>query len=611
MWSAQQRNYFCSPTNLAAQGEVDHISMYIGRRNVEGGGRQATFSNKNYRTIIGLKGDINENWNFDVYGQYGTTSANFGNKNYLSNAKIVRALDVVPGPGGAATCQSVIDGSDSACVPWNIWRPGGVTAAATTYLAVPLLVEGDVTERVVSGNVSGDLGAYGVKLPSASSGMQINLGAEWRSESLDYRPDAASQAGDAAGSGGPTNPLTGAFKVKELFTEMRLPLINDKTGAQELTIEAGYRFSDYSLGFNTDTYKIGLDWVPVEDLRLRGSYQRAVRAPNIGELFAPQSVQLDGTTDPCAGAAPAFSAALCALTGVSAAQYGNINPNPAAQYNGKLGGNPNLLPETADTYSFGFIYKPSFVQNLTVSADYYNIKVEDVIGPLGGDVIINNCLTTQNPVFCTAIKRSATGSLWRTDDGYIEDVNVNFGSISTKGIDVKARYKHDVGNLGSMRYSLEGTKVLEALTQPLTNGASFDCVGFYGSQCGVPNPKWRHVFNATWATPWAGLDLTLRWRYIGTAKTEKASSDPQLRATFYPETAVFDAYSYIDLSGAWVIKDKLNVRIGVNNVTDKDPPISVSGAFSTCPTTTCNGNVYAQVYDTLGRYAYLNMSVQF
>jgi outer membrane receptor protein involved in Fe transport len=611
LWSAAQRNFLCSPANLAAQGETDHISMYIGRRNVEGGGRQAIFDSKSYRGIVGVRGDINENWNFDVYGQYGTTTIGNQNANYLDNSKIARALDVVPGPGGVATCQSVIDRSDTACVPWNIWQPGGVTPAATSYLATPLLVAGDVTERVVSGNVSGDLGAYGVKLPSAESGMQINLGAEWRSEQLDFRPDAVSQAGTAAGAGGKTVPLNGAFTVKELFMEARLPLIDGKTGAQSLALETGYRFSDYNLGFSTDTYKVGLEWVPVEDLRLRASYQRAVRAPNIGELFFPQAVGLDGTTDPCAGAAPAFTLAQCARTGVTAAQYGSIGANPAAQYNGLLGGNPALKPEEADTYSVGFVYKPSFVENLTVSLDYFDIKVDKVIGPIGADVIISNCLTLGTPEFCSAVRRSASGSLWRSNDGYISDLNVNAGSLGSKGIDVKLRYKHGIGSLGSISYTLDGTYAKELFFQPVPGGAQFDCIGYYGSNCGVSNPKWRHVFKATWSTPWAGLDLALRWRHTGDVITEKASSDPQLSNRFYPETATFPKYNYLDLTASWTVKEKLDFRIGVNNLTDKDPPISVSGTFSTCPTTLCNGNTYPGVYDTLGRYVYMNASVKF
>jgi iron complex outermembrane recepter protein len=623
-----QVDVICSPENLAAQGETDAISMYIGRRNVEGGGRQATFDAKTYRAIIGARGDVSDNWSFDFYGQWSTTTNNNGNLNYLSNEKIVRALDVVPdtraGTSGQPVCASVLDGSDPNCVPWNIWVPGGVTAAATNYLSIPLLISADVTERVVSGSLSGDLGAYGIQMPTAESGLQINVGAEWRSEEGNFRPDAASQAGDAAGSGGPTPPVSGGFRVKELFTEMRMPLVEGRAGAESLSVEGGYRFSDYSLGFSTDTYKFGLDWSPINDIRFRGSYQRAVRAPNVGELFSPQSVGLDGTTDPCAGAAAGATTgvpgtgtvngntfAQCARTGVTLTQFGNIQPNPAAQYNGLLGGNPDLVPETADTYSYGFVFQPSFVENLTIAVDYFNIKIENVIGPIGGDPIITNCVQTGNPIFCNAINRSPTGSLWRTDTGFIEDVNVNFGALTSEGIDLKARYRFDTESVGAFSFNVEGTFMLESTVQPLNDGPAYDCVGFYGSACGVPNPEWRHTFTTTWATPWLGMDLTARWRHIGDVTTERSSTDPQLSAAVFQQFADFGAYNYLDLSGSWTIKEQLDLRVGVNNIADKDPPIAPSGTLSTCPTTICNGNVYAQVYDSLGRFVYFNVSYKF
>jgi iron complex outermembrane receptor protein len=610
--TAQERAIICSPANLAAQGTTDRITMYVARRNVEGGGRQATFENNAYHVTLGTKGDISDAWSFDVYGQFGNTSIVNGNLNYLSNAKIINALQVVPDPvTGAPVCQSVLDKTDTACVPWNIWVPGGVTKAATDYLSIPLIVTGNVTQFIGSGSITGDLGKYGVQLPTANSGLQFNVGAEWRQERSEFNPDAASQAGDAAGSGGPTTPVKGAFSVREIFTEARMPFVEGKKGVESLSGEIGYRYSDYSLGFNTDTYKAGLEWSPISDLRIRGSYQRAVRAPNIGELFTPQSVGLDGTSDPCAGSAPSATLAQCARTGVTAAQYGRISTNPAAQYNGLLGGNPNLKPETADTYSFGVQYRPSFVENLFVSVDYFNIKIENVIGPIGGDTIIGNCISSGAPVFCNAVKRNAQGSLWRSDDGYIEDTNVNFGSLTAKGIDIRATYGLNAGAAGSFKFDLTGTKAIESGVRPLTGGPLYDCVGFYGSNCGVPTPKWRHVATMNWTTPVEGLDVSLRWRYMGKVTTERKSTDPQLAARFYPETADINAYNWFDLSASYAVTKTWGLRIGVNNVLDKDPPISVSGTFSTCPTGPCNGNTWAQTYDTLGRYVYMRASASF
>ncbi|MBV9620158.1 MAG: TonB-dependent receptor [Gammaproteobacteria bacterium] len=589
--------------------------LYIGRRNAEGGGRQATFTNTAFRTVLGLKGDIGDAWKFDIYAQRGTVDNNNGNLNYFSNANILNALNVVPGPTGPQCAVG------PPCVPWNIWVPNGVTKAATDYLSIPLLVEADTTEEIVSGSITGDLGKYNFKLPTADDGIQVALGAEWRSENADFRPDLESQLGNAAGSGGPTKPVYGSFHVKEAFTEARVPIMEHAPGADELNLEAGYRYSDYSEGFKTNTYKVGLEWAPVHALRLRGSYQRAVRAPNILELYLPAAVVLDGTTDPCAGATPVPSAAQCAAAGVSAAQYGHIAPNAAAQYNGFTGGNPNLQPEKSDTYSVGFIFQPTFVANLMLSVDYYNIKVKDTIGPIGADTIIANCVATGNPIYCSAVHRDATGSLWRTPNGFITDTNVNFGSLGTKGVDVKVNYRVPMATLGSIAFALEGTRESDLTVQPLTNGPSYSCTGFFGARCGAPSPKWRHVLNTTWSTPWDAMDLTLRWRYLGEADSEFTSGNPQLAGKALPLTSHIPTYNYIDLSAAFAITKIVRLQLGVNNITDKDPPIidSGGGGFgSNCPNlsgiggaSSCNGNTWPGVYDALGRYIYGRITATF
>jgi iron complex outermembrane recepter protein len=611
--TAAEKAVICSPANLASQGYTDGLDMYIGRRNVEGGGRQEAFANTTYRTTVGAKGDLGDAWKWDAYGQYGTTQIAFQNLNYLSNTKIQNALNVVADPvTGQPVCQSVLDKTDKACVPWNIWVPGGVTPAAAAYLAIPLQIQGSVTEQVVSGSFTGDLGKYGVQLPSAASGLQINIGAEWREERATFDPDDASQKGIAAGSGGPTKPVAGGFHVAEGFTELRLPLVDNRAGAESLAFETGYRYSDYSLGFKTNTYKAGLEWAPVKDVRLRGSYQRAVRAPNVGELFTPNAVLLDGSTDPCAGAAPKFTAAQCAFSGVTAAQYGLIAANPASQYNGLLGGNPGLQPEKADTYAVGLVFQPHVVPNLSLSFDYFDIKIKNVIGAVGGDVILSNCITSGSPVFCNAVVRApGTGSLWKSTLGYISDTNVNFGELATKGVDVKGHYRVGMGSAGGLIFNLEGTKLQDLITTPVAGLASYDCAGLMGAKCLSPNPKWRHTLMTTWNTPWKGLDLGVRWRYFGGVDSELTSSQPLLTGTAYPPSAHVASYNYIDLTGAFSFNSVLTLRLGINNLFDKDPPVIPSGATSGCPTGPCNGNTWAQAYDTLGRYIYMHLTAQF
>jgi len=632
--SAAEAAWICSAANLTAQGNPTlsypgapaggepAALLYILRRNVEGGPRVATFATNAARQVVGLRGDMGDAWTFDVYAQHGSVDSQNGNRNYLSNANIINSLQVVPGAAGP-TCISALNGSDPACVPWNIWTPGGVTPAAIKYLSVPLLVDATVTEYVVDGSITGDLGKYGVQLPTASSGLQVNFGAEYRSEAANFLPDQLSQSGNAAGSGGPTPPVAGNFHVGEAFTELRLPLVSDHAGAEDLSLEGGYRYSNYTEGFTTNTYKIGLEWAPVKDLRLRGSYQRAVRSPNIGELFTPQTVGLDGSNDPCAAPLAAGSLttlttgvtfAQCALSGVTAAQFGNIASNPANQYNGFLGGNPQLLPEVADTYSAGFVLTPRAVPNLSISLDYFDIKIKNIIGPIGGDVILSNCINGVNAAtFCPLVHRGVGGSLWLTPAGFVTDINQNQGELSTAGIDIKASYRVPLPSAGSLLFGFEGTNLMNLKTTPVAGGGSYDCKGYFGSTCGAGDPGWRHVMNATWSTPWDAFDLTLRWRYIGSDKSELTSSNPFLSGNPYVPLSSISAFNYIDLTGAFDLYKNIRLQIGVNNVMDKDPPLVVGADCSTSSPAgaNCNGNTFPGVYDAMGRYWFMELTAKF
>jgi outer membrane receptor protein involved in Fe transport len=623
--TADEKSQICSPANLAAQTPTGGptptgINMYIGRRNVEGGGRVASFRSDNARLLVGARGDINDAWKYDAYAQRNTVDFAISNQNYFSNANISKALDVITDPAtGLPACRSAVDGTDTRCVPWNIWVPNGVTKAATNYLSIPLLIQATTTEEVVSGSVTGDLGKYGVKVPTADDGIRVNLGAEWRSEFAAFVPDYQSLLGNAAGAGGPTAPVSGAFTVREVFTEASVPLVNNAPLAESLSADLGYRYSSYSEGFKTNTYKMGLQWSPIQDIRTRASYQRAVRAPNIFELFQAQAVGLDGSKDPCSGATPTPTAAQCALTGVTAAQYGHIGANPAAQYNGFIGGNADLKPETSDTYSAGLVLQPHMVPGLVVSVDYFNIKVKDTIGPIGEDTLLANCIATGSPTYCSGIHRDANGSLWKSNAGFVNDLNVNFGSLVTKGIDIKGDYRVPLPALGSLAFSLEGTKLIALNTQPLTGGPSYNCKGLFGVVCGASNPGWRHVLNTTWSTPWDALDITLRWRYLGSATSELASGDPQLSGKSFPLTQRIPAYNYLDLSAMFQVYKGVRLQLGVNNITDKDPPTinSAGGGYaSNCPTLTpngssCNGNTFPGTYDALGRFIFAHITAQF
>jgi outer membrane receptor protein involved in Fe transport len=585
------------------------------RRNVEGGPRIDDLQHTSYRGVIGARGDLSPAISYDAFYQYGRTLFQDTYNNDFSIVRLGRSLDVVSGPNGQPICRSVRDGTDPTCVPYDIFAPGGVTTAAINYLQTPGFQRGTTEEQVAQASITAQLGEYGLQLPWATTGLGLNVGVEYRKESLDLDTDTAFRTGDLAGQGAATLPVSGSFSVREFFTEARLPIVNGGF-FHALTLEAGYRYSDYSVGnrgFNTDTYKFAGDFSPIRDIRLRAAYNRAVRSPNIQEFFAPQRVALNGNSDPCSGATPEATAAQCALTGVSAAQYGRITGNPAGQYNGLIGGNADLTPEIADTYTAGVVLQPRFLPRFALTVDYFDIRIENTVSTIGQDTIIQTCIDSADPTFCGLIRRDALGSLWRTSQGFVIDTAQNIGSLKTRGIDVGLSYSMDLGGIGSIALSGNGTYLDQLVTD---NGVSdpYDCSGFYGLQCGTPAPKWRHRARATLTTP-DGIGFSVQWRYFDPVKIDRSSSNPSLNGAFAPVNRRIGAQSYIDVSLSATVEKNFTMRLGVNNLLDRDPPIigsnGASGVINACPGTFCNGNTFPNVYDALGRYIFTGVTLDF
>ena len=410
----------CGPAEVAAGTDVP---FYIGRRNVEGGGRQQSFANSTYRAVVGLRGAINDGWGYDVSAQYSSGTGTTSTLNYFVTPRVVRALDVVldprPGAGfGQPVCQSVIDAVDPACVPWNPLQPGGITPEALAYLQASGLQIGRISQEVYNGIVTGDLGVYGIKSPMASDGIQVVFGAEYRRDELENTVDALQELGQLGGSGGPTIGISGFTKVEELFMEARVPIAQDRTGMESLSFDTAYRYSDYGDGVQTDTYKFGLEWAPIADVRLRASYQKAVRAANIVELFTAQGFNLfDMNGDPCGAddrSADASDAECIGATtpGVPIPGAPALD-SPAGQYNFLQGGNLDLTPEEADTYSYGVVFQPRFAPGLALTVDYFDIKIDNTISTIGSVNILTGCYTNEDPTACALIHRNpGTGQLW-------------------------------------------------------------------------------------------------------------------------------------------------------------------------------------------------------
>ena len=631
--TASEQSHFCEDVTGANLPAGTLVPLDIGRRDVEGVGRVEDIEHFDYRFVIGARGEITDGWNYDVYGQYGYVNRVALEEGYFSISKTNNALDVISNGAGGIECASA-SARAAGCVPWNIYNnpafPGGVTAAQLKYLETSAMTDGNTTEQVVSANITGDLSKYGVKSPWAKDGVGVSLGAEYRRESLTDDFDAAFQSGDLAGLGGNALDTSGAFDVKEVFGEIRVPIIQDAPFAKELSFEGGYRYADYSSAGAVDSYKAGLDWQVVPDLRLRASYERAVRAPNVDELFTPAHFGDVVGTDPCAGASPIFSLTQCENTGVTATQYGNVPQCSSSQCGVQNSGNPDLKPEVSSTKSVGFVLTPTFLPGFNLSVDWFDINVKGVIEnvPLTAlfDTCANNPTATVNylgvsQTYCSLFHRSegpgGNGQLFGTGVGYVNQPFVNGGLLHTEGVDVAANYRVSLsdwgmGDHGSLVFNLLGTATDKLFTELPGGAGSYDCAGLFGTTCAQPTPKWRHKLRVTWVTPW-NLSVSAQWRYLSGAALDLNTNNPILHSAFAPDIddAHIPAYNYLDLSAEWRIRDHLVMHAGINNVFDKDPPIVDSSSFGISAPPFGNGNTYPQVYDSLGRTIFIGITADF
>lgn len=630
--SAQQRQFLCGAAGLSTASNYDAAGNYVGpagvaqgviisRRNVEGGNRQDDIRHNTFRIVAGLRGELNEAFSYDVFGSYANVSYRSRFIGDANAQRVGNALNaVVDRRTGSSTFGQIVcavnadalsTNDSTGCTPLDYFSGKPASSAAAGYIAESKSIIGDTGLTNIVASLSGDLGKYGATLPWATNGISIAVGAEYRKNSLELLPDEAYQA-----SASPEFPISGSTTAKELFAELAIPFVERKPFFDLLSFEGAYRFSDYDTGFKTHTYKLGANWSPERSLRLRGSYQRAVRAPNVVELFSSSSLfevelteNADGSYDPCSGATPFATAAQCARTGVTAAQYGSIIDNTAGQFNALISGNANLDPETANTLSFGGVFEPSFIPRLTISVDYFDIKVDKLIGSVNPNLALRNCLATGDAFSCSKIVRGAGGTLFLNESGYFERFNVNTGSLKTSGIDVAVDYRIRTDNIGSFNFNLVGTYLDSYKTEPLPNSPAteiYECKGLYGGLCGRPRPEWRHKLLTTWTSS-SGVGAAFTWRYVSKVKVAQTSDQPALSGSFAALNEQLNSRSYFDLAFTFDVQENIRFNVGVNNILDKQPPLTTTTAIEDGG----NGNTYPQFYDATGRYLFTSASFRF
>lgn len=550
----------------------DEFGIYVGKRNNEGGPRTNQISNSSFRIVAGAKGLIRDGWDYDVSYLHAQTSASM---NYIGDLFAPNLSTALNTEACAAT---------PGCIPYEVFTYQGVTAEQAAFLGGTAIQTTNTSMSVINAYVTGHTG-WGL----AAGNIITVFGYEWRENIYERISDTVYQQGLLLGQGGATPSIDGEYNVNELFAEANIPLLANRSWAQQMTLDLAYRWSDYSTSGSSSTYRIGLDWQAVDALRIRGGYNRAVRAPNIGELFYPQTLGISRYVDPCAGATPEYSAEQCARTGVTAAQYGNILASPSERNNALYGGNPELEPEVADTITFGMVIDAS--DTMLFSIDYWDIDIDGVISNVPAEVTLDQCALLGN--LCDGIYRSDNGSFW-LGQGFVAANYQNLGRTHYQGIDLAWVYGLDAWG-GGWNFDLIGTYTLKREWTVVANDPDSitECSGVISTLC-FPSPEWRHTATASYDSNsfWAA---TARWRYYG--KVDYEGTTDQI------VTDNLGAQNYFDLNAVFRFMQTHDVTIGVNNVFDKEPPLMGSSL-------SWNANSVSGFYDTLGRYLYANVTMR-
>lgn len=590
---------FGSPNSIInADGST---TVGIRRRIVESGGRTTTYDNEAWQVVGGLRGEVSS-LNWEVFAQYSESTRDIAYLNDITYARTAQALDAVLGAGGIQ-CRDTSNG----CVPINLFSNTPLSGDALGFILTGGQQRDKTTQFVAGASLAGDL--FGVASPWATNPVAFAVGIEYRRESARTQVDDAYASGDLIGYGQGFNLAPYNFDTKEVFGELRIPIVNDRPFFNSLSLELGYRYSDYSTVGGVHAYKAGGDWSPVEGMRLRGLYQRAVRAPNIYELTAPPVSIIDNlATDPCAGSNPVGNAtltALCLGTGAPGSSYtiGNIPPPVAGQINAFGGGSLDLEAEKSNTYTFGVVLTPSQLPGFSLSIDWFDITIENAIDSLGGSAqnVVNGCyLVAQdlNSPYCQAITRNAlTGSLNGPITYGVDQVQANSSFIQTRGIDIGLSYSHPVGT-GRIALALNGTWLDTYAKKGADFAPTVECAGRFGFACNLaPIPEWKHVAALTYSN--SGVSLMGRWRYFGKV-SQDAGTDILVSS--------IKAQNYFDATLSFDIDERLTFRFGVENLLDKQPPVVGAEAGST---THNAANTFPTVYDALGRQFFAGFTAKF
>jgi outer membrane receptor protein involved in Fe transport len=602
---------------------------FILRKNLTDlGVRSEQAKRETYRIVGGVKGRFNTDWNYEVsvnYGEFDERTKVLGNVNVQRE---LLALDTTRNAAGQIVCaakldpsraedfgivpnQAILDADIAACQPLNPFGLGNISQAAKNYVLQNTVSTGKITQLDITGFVAGNTGTF-FNLPGGPIGFSV--GGEYRRETAYFREDPLVEQGYTFYNAIPEFDPT-AFEVKEVYGELRLPILKDLPFAESLTITPAGRISDYKGSAGTTyTYNLGGDWAPIHDIRFRANYARAVRAPNLADLYTPLGQNFaPGFVDPCSAiniaSGTQYRAANCASAGIPTTGAAPYNYQYSQSLETVSGGNPNLRPETSDSYTYGVVLEPRWVPGLTISVDYYNIKVNNVITAPTAQQIANSCYDspTTNNQFCGLFTRddaagTETGTPFRIIEASLQQVVLNYAKYQVRGIDVDVNYSHRFGSTTLGAHAVY-THALQndSFTDPSQPGFADTTLG----EVGTP----RDAVNLTLSGDFGTVFTSYEIRYLSKQSIGGTTGPIEDQETFQgrpPQN--LDDYStpfypdivYMNARFGFNIKGGSNFYFGVDNLTNQVPPYGSTGI-----------GAGTAIFEPIGRRFYAGFTAKF
>lgn len=551
------------------------------RRMVETGGRDSQFRIETVRAMFGIDGEFANGWGWEasyIFGRNDSATQGAGGVNF---EKVGSAV----GPSFIDDLGNVVCGTSdkpiAGCVSLNTFGTPGTDGEITQEMMDYILFEahdfGSNEQQIMSASIFGDA----FELPAGTVGFAAGI--EHREEKGADFPDALIALGITSGSS--RTATVGSYEVDEVFFETNIPLLSGAVGAEVLEVDLAVRYSDYDTFGDTTNHKVGVRWVPLDGLMVRGTSSTAFRAPSTSDLFAGSSDNSPEVVDKCSGTVDGFApgTASCLASGAPAGGFEPIGD----QLSSTRGGNDELQPEEADIFTAGVVYSPEFIEGLSLTLDYWDIEITNAISTLGEQLILDSCYNTGE--HCDKITRFGADSTLYGNSIDIDDRTTNVGGVESSGYDFNVRYTTDLEG-GVLTFNVD-TTYYDTYDITQANGDVIENAGQFLRNSGDGNfPEWKTNADVRYTSD----DWSAAWsvRYIGEVD-EPFGSEAGFRT--------IDAQIINDARFSYFM-DNMTATIGLNNIFDEDPPYADTGF---------NDNTDPRTYNTTGRHIYVTLGLSF